>query len=129
MEIKQGILEIIFPKEVFNWFDLTEGTSDDQANNFIFVEKDLPPLKEDNKNLPIIARKFHNITITDFSIRGKQTQLTFRRRYWKIEGQEEYLKNDIKLSFPGTHLEQKFADFLKVRSRDRGHISGNDCQS
>ena len=35
-----------------------------------------------------------------------------------MEGQEEYLKNDIKLSFPGTLLEQKFADFLKAGSGD-----------
>lgn len=118
MEIKKEILEIVFPKDVFNWFDLTEGASDETNANFTFVEKDLPPLTGDNKTKPIIGRKFHDITITDFPIRGKQTQLTFRRRYWKLEGQQEYLKNDIKLSFPGTMLEQAFADFLKAGSRD-----------
>jgi hypothetical protein len=118
MEIKTGILEIIFPKEVFKWFDLTDGTNGENTVNFIFVEKDLPPLTAEDKDKSIIAKKFHNITITDFSIRGKQTKLTFRRRYWKLQGQKDYLKNDIKLSFPGTLLEQKFADFLKAGSGD-----------
>ena len=73
-------------------------------------EKDNPPIKENQK---IIARKFHDITITDFPLRGRRTLLTFRRRYWKIEGQKEYLKRDIPLAFPGTQLEKEFADFLK----------------
>ena len=73
-------------------------------------EKDDPPITGDQK---VIARKFHDITITDFPIRGRRTLLTFRRRYWKIEGQEKYLKREIALSFPGTQLEKEFADFLK----------------
>ena len=65
----------------------------------------------------ILARKFHEITITDFPIRGRRTLLTFRRRYWKIEGEEKYLKRDIKLVFPGTQLELEFANFLKENGR------------
>jgi len=111
MEIQQKVLELIFPKGVFEWFDLTDGTVEGEDIKITLEEKDNPPLE--NKNQKIIARKFHEITITDFPIRGHRTLLTFRRRYWKIEDQKEYLKRDIPLSFPGTQLEKEFADFLK----------------
>jgi len=39
--------------------------------------------------------------------------LTFRRRYWQVDGRKGYLKRDIKLCFPGTQLEKEFARFLK----------------
>jgi hypothetical protein len=110
MKIDNNIFELIFPKGVFEWFELKEGTSDENNARIVFEEKDIPPIKENQK---IIARKFHEITITDFPLRGKRTLLTFRRRYWKVEGQKEYLKRDLKLSFPGTQLEKEFADFLK----------------
>jgi hypothetical protein len=110
MEIQQRVLELIFPKGVFEWFNLTGGTVDGEDIKITLEEKDNPPIEENQR---IIARKFHDITITDFPIRGKRTLLTFRRRYWKIEGQKEYLKRDILLVFPGTQLEKEFADFLK----------------
>ena len=110
MEIQQKVLELIFPKGVFEWFDLVGGTVDGEDIKITMEEKDNPPIKENQK---IIARKFHDITITDFPLRGRRTLLTFRRRYWKIEGQKEYLKRDIPLAFPGTQLEKEFADFLK----------------
>lgn len=112
MEIQQKVLELIFPKGVFEWFDLVDGVINDEDIQITLEEKDNPPTNE-NKKQNIIARKFHDITITDFPIRGRRTLLTFRRRYWKIEGQKEYLKRDISLTFPGTQLEKEFADFLK----------------
>ena len=118
MEIQQKVLELIFPKGVFEWFDLADGTVNGEDVSITLEEKDNPPIKENQK---VIARKFHNITITDFPLRGKRTLLTFRRRYWKIEGQKEYLKRDISLSFPGTQLEREFAAFLK-EERGRGAV-------
>lgn len=54
-------------------------------------------------------------------MRGKRTLLTFRRRYWKVAGQKEYLKRDIKLTFPGTQLATEFANFLKEKcGKDSG---------
>jgi len=110
MEIQQKILELFFPKGIFDWFVLIDGTIDSEDIRITMEEKDDPPITGDQK---VIARKFHDITITDFPIRGRRTLLTFRRRYWKIEGQQKYLKRDIVLSFPGTQLEKEFADFLK----------------
>ncbi len=113
MEMKKEIFELIFPQGLFDWFALTDGRSDGAETHLTLTEKDLPPLTEENKDKTIIARKFHDITITDFPLRGKRTLLTLRRRYWKLEGQDEYLKRDIPISFPGTQLEKEFADFLK----------------
>lgn len=124
MEIQQKVLEIFFPKGVFEWFDLVDGTADDEDIKITLEEKDIPPANEENKNQKIIARKFHDITITDFPIRGRRALLTFRRRYWKIEGQKEYLKRDIQLAFFGTQLEREFANFLK-EDGGRGTILAN----
>ena len=124
MEIQQKVLEIFFPKGVFEWFDLVDGTIIDENIKITLEEKDNPPINESDKSQKIIARKFHDITITDFPIRGKRTLLTFRRRYWKIEGQKEYLKRNIQLSFLGTQLEKEFAIFLKDDG-GRGTILAN----
>ncbi len=113
MEIKKEILELIFPKGTFEWFEITDGKTDENNTSITLEEKDIPPLTEEHKDKKIIAKKLHDITVTDFPLRGKRTLLTFRRRYWKLEGQKEYLKRDIKLMFPGTQLEQEFAAFLK----------------
>lgn len=121
MQITKEVFELIFPKGLFDWFDLVEGKSDEDNVYVTLEEKDLPPLTEANQDKKIIARKFHDITITDFPLRGKRTLLTFRRRYWKVEGEEQYLKRDIQLCFPGTQLEQEFARFLK---EDGGRSSG-----
>ena len=100
MQHEQKLLEVVFPPGTFEWFDLTAGTADEQNIYFTLVEKDIPPTDQ-----RITARKFHDITITDFPIRGKRTLLTFRRRYWKVAGQKTLLKRDIPLVFPGTQLE------------------------
>jgi hypothetical protein len=125
MKIDNNIFELIFPKGVFEWFDLKEGTSDENNARIVFEEKDIPPIMENQK---VIARKFHEITITDFPLRGKRTLLTFRRRYWKIEGQKEYLKRDITLNFPGTQLEKEFADFLKEDGGRGTILAGFYCK-
>jgi hypothetical protein len=126
MQLNKEIFELIFPQDIFEWFELTSGKSDETTARIIFTEKDIPPLSPEDEDKKIIARKFHDITISDFPLRGKRTLLTFRRRYWKIEGQKEYLKRDIQLAFPGTQLEKKFALFLKAYSRRATDLSGNN---
>ncbi len=121
MQITKEIFELIFPQGTSEWFELTKSSSDEQNVYITLEEKDVPPLTEAMKDRKIIARKFHDITITDFPLRGKRTLLTFRRRYWKIEGEETYLKRDMSLTFPGTQLETEFANFLK---EDGGRSSG-----
>jgi len=124
MKISKEMFELIFPKDTFEWFEITDSNSDENNVYITLTEKDLPPLNDEVKNKKIVAKKFHDITIIDFPLRGKRVNLTFRRRYWKLEGQKEYLKRDIKLCAPGTQLEQEFADFLKDASRDKRRFFG-----
>ena len=113
-QLPKEVFDLIFPKGIFEWFDITSGKREDDVTYITFVEKDIPPLKDSQKDKKIVARKFHDITVTDFPLRGRKTILTFRRRYWKIDGEEQYLKQDIQLTFPGTQLEKEFALFLKA---------------
>ena len=110
---EQLVLSFIFPENVCEWFDIRDVQRDDQTISIPFEEKDIPPLPEDCENRTILAKKFHAITIRDFPIRGRQTFLVFRRRYWKGEGHTEYLKRALPLTFPGTKREQEFANFVK----------------
>jgi len=126
VQLTKEVFELIFPQDVFEWFDLKSGKSDGTTTRITFAEKDIPPLTPETQDKKIIARKFHNITINDFPLRGKKVLLTFRRRYWKIEGKKEYLKRDIRLTFPGTQLEKKFAVFLKAHSGRAAGIPGGN---
>ena len=125
---EQAILQLIFPENTFEYFDIVGGKRDDklpireQTVSIVFEEKNIPPEYDSTKK--IISKGFTDITISDFPIRGRKTLLTFRRRYWQIEGQKKLLKRDIKLCFPGTQLEKEFADFLKADSRRAAIITG-----
>lgn len=113
MIIEKTVLQLLFPENIFQWFDVVSGEKDDKTVRIVFAEKNTPP--EIGSDKKIISKGFTDITITDFPIRGRKTLLTFRRRYWKVEGQKELLKRDIQLDFPGTQLEREFAVFLKGR--------------
>lgn len=123
MQVEKSILELILPEGALEYFDVLEGRMDENNFYIILEEKNNPPVAEENKNKKIISKGFKDITITDFPIRGRRTLLTFKRRYWQIEGQKEYLKRDIKLSFPGTQLAKEFADFLKEKSRNAPDVA------
>jgi len=115
------VLKLFFPQGIFEWFELIDCKTDEQNVYITLEEKDIPPLTEATKDKKITGKKFHDITITDFPLRGKRTLITLRRRYWKVEGLDGYLKRDIKFEFPGTQLEKEFALFLK---EDGGRQSG-----
>ena len=118
---EQTILGLMLPPGAMEWFDVIAGTGDDHQICIILEEKNLPPLAAEDAGKKVISKGFKEITVTDFPIRGRRTLLTFRRRYWQIEGRKELLKRDIQLCFPGTQLEAEFANFLK---EDGGNASG-----
>ena len=120
----KNILELMLPEGTLEWFDVVEGEKDEEQIHIVLEEKNIPPLAEEDKNKKVIGKGFTDITITDFPIRGRRTLLTFRRRYWQIEGRREYLKRDIRLCFKGTQLEKEFALFLK-EDGGRGTLLAN----
>lgn len=116
MTIEKSILEVVLPKGSLDYFDIKSFNQDEENLSITLEEKNIPPVNEVSKEKKIVSKGFHDITVTDFPIRGRRTLITFRRRYWQIEGESELLKRDIKLSFPGTKLEKEFAVFLKEGS-------------
>ncbi|MCX6054661.1 MAG: hypothetical protein NTZ74_07095 [Chloroflexi bacterium] len=96
MNLPNAVFDLIFPKGTSEWFEIKEGRRNDEdtVTYFTLEEKDIPPLTDKMRDKEIIARKFHEIIITDFPRRGRRTLITFRRRYWNVEGEEKYLKRN-----------------------------------
>ena len=113
MEQLQQLITFVLPSGTLDWFDVTDSTLDIEQLHVTLTEKNIPPLPKELVNARIISKGFKNITVSDFPIRGRRVVLTFRRRYWKVEGHKELLKRDISLTAPGTTLATEFADFLK----------------
>lgn len=118
MDTKELInfIECVLPEGSLKWFNVIKSEMDDNNIKVVLEEKNIPLTMEE-----VRSKGFRSITITDFPIRGRRTLLTFKRRVWQIKNTKKLLKRDIKLSFPGTQLEQEFADFLK---EDGGRTSG-----
>ena len=122
------VFELFLPKGTLDWFDVIQG-SEDKDNIYITLqEKNLPPIPERYQGEKISPKGFTDITITDFPIRGRRVLLTFKRRYWQMEGQKEYSKRDIKLTADGTQLEKEFALFLKDLRGDERRLLSKYCQ-
>jgi len=111
--INAEVLGFFLPLDTLKWFDIVDGSKDDIIIKLVLEEKNIPPIPTDYNNEKITSKGFKEITISDYPIRGRKVLLTFRRRYWQMEGQKELLKNNIKLTAEGTLLEKEFADFLK----------------
>ena len=107
---------LFLPEGILEWFDVVSSMKTAEALHIVFEEKNMPPITADTRGKHIESKGFKEITIDDFPVRGRKTTLTFRRRYWKVEGMEQLLKRDIQLVWEGTHLEREFAAFLKEGS-------------
>ena len=115
------LLELVLPEGIFEWFDLTDSSRTEDVLSVTLTEKNIPPLSPEDIGKHVESKGFKEITVTDFPIRGRRALLTFRRRYWQLEGQDHLLKRDIILCADGTQLEKEFASFLK---EDGGRESG-----
>ncbi len=107
-------LSIFLPVGALEHFDIVSSEKTDKNINITLEEKNVPPLEDRHKGIPVLSKGFYDITVEDFPARGRRVSLTFRRRRWQVGN--ELLKKDIPLVAPGTQLEQEFADFLKERS-------------
>ena len=109
----EDVFSLFLPEGVLQWFDVVSGTKTASALHVVLEEKNCPPITEEIRGKHVESKGFTDITVEDFPVRGRKTTLTFRRRYWKVEGQEQMLKREIILAWEGTHLEKEFAAFLK----------------
>jgi hypothetical protein len=117
------LLDLILPNGILTWFDVTESEKTADELHVTLVEKNIPPLTEEDRGKKVQSKGFTNITVTDFPLRGRRVLLTFRRRYWHVEGRDDLLKRDLTLCASGTQLEKEFADFLKEDSGNTGVLS------
>jgi len=111
---EQKALSFFLPKDTLKYFDVVSSERDDTSLQITLEEMNQPPLTSRHDNLLVRSLGFKDITITDFPARGRETQLTFRRRRWQVGN--EILKREIRLSAPGTRLEEEFGRFLKEDS-------------
>ena len=108
------VCSVFLPKNTLKNFDIIRVKDEDEEIQIVLQEKNNPPIKGAK------PEGFKVINVSDFPIRNKKASLTYRRRYWKIEGQEGLITSDIPLVHTGTKLEQAFAEVLKKRG-------GNDA--
>jgi len=113
-------LALFLPEKTLEHFDVTETELVDGEVRLTLTEKDVPPKHEK----PVRFHKYYDLIVSDFPIRGKPSVMTFRRRYWRVDGQKTLLTNDIPIVFPGTKLESAFASFLKASGGDVSDILG-----
>ena len=115
-------LALFLPDKALDYFDITDATFENNEVHLTLTEKNVPPVTQSGV-IPVF-KGYKDIIVSDFPIRGKHAALTFRRRYWKAQGEDGMQTRDIPLVFPGTKLERAFADFLKAGSGDRASLLG-----
>jgi len=108
-----SLFSLFLPDETLEWFDIVSGEKDDKDMHLILEEKNIPPISEKQRGKTVKAKGFKDISVADFPVRGRKMTLTFKRRYWEVEGEEKLLKRDIRIRHEGTQLEKEFAAFLK----------------
>ncbi|MDP3645682.1 MAG: hypothetical protein Q8R25_01200 [bacterium] len=113
-------LALLLPDKALEHFDITDAKLLDGEIQITLTEKNTPPVR----GKPVRFHSYRDISVSDFPIRGKPSVITFRRRYWKVDGEKELCANDIPIVFPGTKLEKAFAAFLKASGGDTTSILG-----
>lgn len=108
---EQQAFSYFLPDNTLRYFEIVSSSKTDKDIKVTLEEKNDPPLEERHLELPVLSKGFQDITITDFPVRGRKTELTFRRRRWLVGA--ETLKRDIDLRSSGTQLEKEFGFFLK----------------
>ena len=117
--MEKELLATFLPKGILKWFDIKKIEDTGKKIRITFEEKNIVPrVPEKHRGKKITSKSLKRILIDDFPIRGKKSEMVFLRRRWKIEGEKELLKRNIKLVVPGTTLAEDFASFLKELGRE-----------
>jgi hypothetical protein len=102
----------MLPKGLVEWFEIEHFEKTEAYFRIYLTEKNIPPPTGGKKISNTILK---SSTIDDFPVRGRKVELLIKRRYWKLEGEDQLLRRDLSLIFPGTRLEKEFGDFLKAQ--------------
>jgi hypothetical protein len=105
----EAVYSVFLPKNTIKNFDIISIKDENEEIQIVLQEKNNPPVEGAK------PEGFKVIHVSDFPIRNKRAILIYRRRYWKIKGQEGLITSNIPLVYTGTKLEQAFAEVLKKR--------------
>ncbi len=110
------ILELFFPQDLLNYFDLVNYDKEGDVLHLYFEEHHIVP--DELKGSHINSHGFHKeVIVQDFPIRGHQVLLHIKRRRWKNITNNTVHSRDWNLVSSSTKLTQEFASFLKELSR------------
>lgn len=117
---EHNLLWAILPEGLEVFFELQKFEKDENKFRITLVEKNIIPsdLPNEYRGKKIINTVLDDIIIDDFPIRGRKGEIVLKRRSWKFEGVNKFLKRNIQLCAKGTKLEKEFADFLKELDRE-----------
>jgi hypothetical protein len=106
----------MLPDFLIENFEIVSTTNSEENLHLYFEEKVKPPKEFDT--LDLLSKGFlDEITIQDFSIRGKFVYLHNKRRRWTNKTSGEIIKRDWQLVAKGTSMTQEFEAFLKEINR------------
>lgn len=104
----------ILPEGLEEYFELESYEKNELCFRIVLIERNsIPPLPEGYSGKKVVNTVLKPITVDYFPIKGRKGELILKRRCWKFEGIDKWLKREINICAPGTKLEKEFADFLK----------------
>jgi hypothetical protein len=107
-----NILELILPKEILEYFSVTNITT--QANEVHLYLDERNEVHDQFKGEKLISKGFHpESVVQDFPLRNKALFLHVRRRKWEVESSKKIVSKTWNLSAEGTRYSNEFAAFLK----------------
>lgn len=107
-----SILELILPKEILEYFTVTNLTNQSKEVHLFLDERNEIP--DEYKGEKLVSKGFHpESVVQDFPLRNKALYLHVRRRKWEVESSKKIVSRTWNLSAEGTRYSNEFAAFLK----------------
>jgi hypothetical protein len=107
-----SILELILPKEILEYFTVTNLINQPREVHLFLDERNEVP--DEYKGEKLVSKGFHpESVVQDFPLRNKALLLHVRRRKWEVESSKKIVSRTWNLSAEGTRYSNEFAAFLK----------------
>ena len=114
--LNNSFVEMILPEGILNYFEVTQFTKEESSYRIFLRETNSPPSEYASDKLTSKGF-FDEITVQDFSIRGKAAYLHIKRRKWINETTGDIVFRDWNMVAKGTRMTHEFASFLKEIAR------------
>jgi hypothetical protein len=107
-----SLLELILPKEILEYFTITNLLIQTKEVHLYLDERNEIP--QEYKEEKLTSKGFHpEVVIQDFPLRNKALYLHVRRRKWEIQSTGKIVSKRWDLMAEGTRYSNEFAAFLK----------------